>query len=127
MLNVEDRRAFVLPPSALALVFMGAALHAASITVLFLASRVIMGLGGFVATGGPYEIAHPAPDWIAAIPLSFFVGGAALGIHWLGARRGGGFSLLPFMWIAVFLSLGVAFLEAGIGSPSAGGLVWTWL
>jgi len=38
-------------------------------TVIYRAMRGIMDLGGYVASGGPYEIAHPAPNWIWVFPV----------------------------------------------------------
>ena len=45
------------------------------LTLLFFGMRAIMELGGFVAVGGPYEVAHPAPDWVWVLPVSI-VGGS---------------------------------------------------
>lgn len=98
----------------------------ASITILFLGGREIMALGGFVAAGGPYEIAHPAPEWVWLIPLSCVGGMAAGWIHALAAWRLGGFNLALIGWVLLFGSLGIAFLEAGV-NPPAGEISWAWL
>src|SRR5574340_303278 len=54
--------------------FVGAAGMAAAIALLYQGMATVMETaGGFVATGGPYAIAHPAPDWIWIMPGSIFV------------------------------------------------------
>jgi hypothetical protein len=40
----------------------------AGITLLNLAGRVVMSLGGFVASGGPYAITHPESTYILIGP-----------------------------------------------------------
>lgn len=99
---------------------------AAGICVLNLGARVVMSMGGFVAVGGPYEIAHPAPEWVALIPLSilasFGFGGLSI---WISSRTGG-FSLLPLAWAGLFISLGWQFAYFG-WNPPGGGVAWGWL
>lgn len=97
------------------------------ITVLNLASRFVMSLGGFAASGGPYEIAHPAPDWILAVPASIILCFVFGGISILISRRTGGFSLLPFAWSGLFLSLGFQFADMGMNPPGDGGTAWGWI
>lgn len=106
--------------AGVALTALGMAL---CMTLLFFAMRGVMDLGGFVATGGPYEIAHPAPDWIWLLPVSI-VGGMMLGFaNAAFAARAGGFNLAIPAWSAVFLSLGWNFAEYGIHPPGDGDLV----
>lgn len=97
------------------------------ITVLNLASRFVMSRGGFVASGGPYEIAHPAPGWILAVPASIILCFVFGGISILLSRRTGGFSLLPFAWSGLFLSLGFQFADMGMNPPGDGGTAWGWI
>jgi len=97
------------------------------ITVLNLASRFVMSLGGFVASGGPYEIAQPAPGWILAVPASIILCFVFGGISILLSRRTGGFSLLPFAWSGLFLSLGFQFADMGMNPPGDGGTAWGWI
>lgn len=79
-------------------IVIGALGLAACVALLFLATRTLMAAGtGFVASGGPYEIAHPAPEWIWLVPASILSGVAFIGIHWRGARYLGGFNLLTPM------------------------------
>ena len=112
-----------------ALYLAGAAGLAASITVLFLGMRAVLGVGGFCAEGGPYEIEVHCPPGVAELmPLSivglFMFGGL---MFWKGASLGGPYGLLPALaWPALFLSLGWNFLEFGV-SPPGGGLAVGWL
>ncbi len=97
------------------------------LAVLFMGMRGVMELGGFVASGGPYEIAHPAPGWAWIMPASI-VAGMALGAwNLLVSRRAGAFPLLPFVWSALFISLGWNFLEFGLSPPGGSGPAWGWL
>jgi len=100
---------------------------ATAVTLLNLAGRVIMEMGGFVAVGGPYEIAHPAPGWIALVPGSIFLGFACGGLSMILSMRTGGFSLLPLTWCSLFVSLGVQFAIMGLNPPGPGGPAWGWI
>lgn len=100
------------------------------LTLLFLAMRGVMDLGGMVALGGPYEIAHPAPGYWWTFPLSII--GMVLIIFWnmgmfsmftIGQVKSSLVALL--FWPAIFLSLGWNFLEYGIFR--SGGLSWGWV
>ena len=107
----------------------GAAGLAASITVLFLGMRAVLGVGGFCAEGGPYVIEVHCPPGVAELmPLSIlglFVFGGLM--FWKGASLGGPYGLLPALaWPALFLSLGWNFLEFGV-NPPGGGLALGWL
>lgn len=96
------------------------------VVVLFMGMRGVLELGGFVASGGPYEIAHPAPDWVWMIPVSFILGALFVMIQAVGATMAGGFKIIGAMWAALFLSLGWNFLEFGF-DPPGGGLAWGWI
>ncbi|RJP33622.1 MAG: hypothetical protein C4536_03965 [Actinobacteria bacterium] len=116
------------------------------LTCLFLAMRGVMDLGGMVAVGGPYEIAHPAPGYWWIFPVAIIgciaIVFVSVGIFPLG---GGSMSQVasPFpnagmlsasdskaslvavlFWPAIFLSLGWNFLEYGFFK--AEGLAWGW-
>lgn len=110
---------------AYALVASGALGLAACVTVLFLGMRAIMATGtGFVASGGPYEIAHPAPDGVWLIPVSILSAVGFIALHWRGAGRLQGYNLLMPMWVVVFFSLGANFLEFGVRGLKSGGAAW---
>lgn len=114
------------PVRALAWVGGSAFVLALCMTLLWLGMRGIMELGGFVAAGGPYEIAHPAPDWVWIMPVSVLLGMAAGVANAVAAVTARGFNLALPAWAALFLSLGWNFLEYGL-RPPGGGLAWGWL
>lgn len=116
------------------------------LTSLFLAMRGVMDLGGFVASGGPYEIAHEAPGYVWIFPVAIigcmliiftsmgmfsFARGMAGpgGLPFAGAMpfsEGGNKANLValFFWPAIFLSLGWNFLEYGFIKGE--GVAWGW-
>ncbi len=95
---------------------------------LYLGMREVMNLGGFVASGGPYEIAHQAPDWIWIMPASIFGGMFFILLNFLNARKIGGIKILIFLWPALFLSLGYNFMEYAINPPGDHSkIVISWL
>lgn len=99
---------------------------AACITCLNLASRATMGLGGFFALGGPYEIANPAPEWVLLMPISILAGFAFGGLAISLSNKTGGFSLLIPVWSVLFFSLGWQFAVMGFNPPGAG-IAWAWI
>jgi hypothetical protein len=56
--------------------------------------RGVTELGGFVAAAGPYEIAHPAPEWAWILPVAIVCGMAAVGLNVLATHRAKGFTLV---------------------------------
>jgi hypothetical protein len=107
----------------------GVAGLAFSITVLWYGMRAVLDVGGFCASGGPYQIDVVCPDAvIATTPLSIFGGLVSLGLMlWGGSALGGSWIGLAFLaWPALFISLGWNFLQYGLFSPD-GGWVWSWL
>ena len=95
---------------------IGLAGSAAAITVMFLAMRAVMGVGGSCADGGPYVIATPCPNGApAGMTLGIFalLGFWALAARY-GSRVGGLWSSAPVLgWAGLFIALGWNFLEAG--------------
>jgi hypothetical protein len=100
---------------------------AACITVLEMTTRAQMDLGGFGASGGPYEIAHPLPEWSWLWPVSFVGIWIFAAAHAVFAYRLRGFSLILPTWCALFIWAGVTFLQYGIDPPGDGGVAWGWL
>ena len=97
----------------------GLAGSAASITMMFLAMRSVMGVGGSCADGGPYVIAAPCPGGATAgllIGVFALLGSWAVAAYY-GSRVGGLWSNAPiFGWAGLFIALGWNFLEAAFAS-----------
>jgi len=101
---------------------------AASITALYNGMAVIMVTeGGFVASGGPYAIAHPAPDWVGLVPLSIFGLFIFGGINIATSSRGWGINLVLFAWMGLFIALGWNFLRFGFNPPDNLQGAWAWI
>ena len=61
---------------------LGLAGVSVAMTVLFLGMRAVMGVGGFCAEGGPFQIAVHCPENVAVlIPVSIFVGLAGTALY----------------------------------------------
>jgi hypothetical protein len=86
-----------------------------------------MRLGGFVATGGPYVIAHPAPKWIWILPVSIVLMMMFFFVNLSTASSVDGPNLVSLFWPGVFVSLGWNFLEFGLHPPGGQGVSWGWL
>src|SRR6188472_3828597 len=85
-------------------------LFSISLTLLYQVSAVVMGLGGFCASGGPYVIETECPDAVVAyVPLSIFGGLIACAIGAVFAQ-GFGTPLISWGWPILFGGLGTAFL-----------------
>lgn len=85
-------------------------LFALFFTLLFLSGTAVIGLGGFCASGGPYEIAVECPDSVVAFtPLSIFGGLIAVGLY-VFLAQGFATPLTTWAWPILFCGLGVAFL-----------------
>lgn len=119
-------------PLDIALGSAGAAVSLAGVaggmTLLFLAMRSVMEVGGACADGGPYVSAQPCPDGVPLGTLGGIFGGLlSLGAYVYFTVRYGIPSLLWLAWPALFLSLGWNFLEFGLDAPGEQGLEWGWL
>jgi hypothetical protein len=85
-------------------------------TLLAVGASIVMGLGGFCASGGPYVIQTQCPDVVVwSTPLSIFGGLIAVGIGAIVAS-GFGTPLVSWAWPILFIGLGLAFLGSGITS-----------
>jgi hypothetical protein len=79
-------------------------------------ASIVMGLGGFCASGGAYVIQTTCPDVVTwSAPLSIFGGLIAVGIGVIVAQ-GFGTPLVSWAWPILFIGLGLAFAGAGIVS-----------
>jgi hypothetical protein len=103
---------------------------AASITLMFLAMRAVMAIGGSCAEGGPYVIEQHCPAGsTAAMFIGVFgiFGWGGLGL-WTGRNIGGAYGGVPFLaWPALFISLGWNFLQSGFSPGEGAGWEWGFL
>ena len=85
-------------------------------TLLAVGASIVMGLGGFCASGGAYVIQTQCPDAVTlTTPGSIFGGLIAVAIGVL-LSNGFGTPLVAWAWPILFIGLGLAFLGAGIVS-----------
>ena len=99
---------------------VGVAGVAFSLTLLFRSMRSVQSIGGFCASGGPYQIAHKCPKGIGGLlPLAIFGGLIFLGLFAISAGETGRPFVL-FAWPALFLSLGWNFLDYGLHLTTSG-------
>jgi hypothetical protein len=110
---------------------VGIVLGTMSITLLFLGMRAVMDVGGACAEGGPYVSAQPCPEGVplAMIGGMFGLFGAAGLIVWFGSQVGkGAVAIVALGWPALFLSLGLNFMDYAFHPPdTAATPVWGWL
>jgi len=97
------------------------------VTCIYLGMRGVMRLGGFVASGGPYSIAHPAPDWIWIFPVSMLLMMASIFVSMFASSRISGPNIMALSWSALFISLGWNFVEFGFGIGMGGWLAPGWI
>lgn len=107
-------------PSTGAVVGLAAGLAglSAAITLMFLAMRAVMAVGGSCAEGGPYVVATHCPDGApAALFLGIFLLLVSWGLAgWFGPGVGGIWGSAGILgWSGLFVALGSNFLEAGFG------------
>jgi hypothetical protein len=92
-----------------------------SLTLLSRGMRSVQAIGGFCASGGPYQIAHHCPKGIGGLlPLAIF-GGLAFLLLFVICAGDAGRSLILLAWSALFLSLGWNFLDYGLGLTTGNG------
>lgn len=88
---------------------------------LYQAAAVVIGLGGYCASGGPYVIETECPEAVIVFaPIGTF-GMFAAGAIALIFARGFGVSLLAWAWPILFVGLGFPFIlgaVAGVGVVS---------
>ena len=92
-------------------------------TLLYQVSAVVMGLGGFCASGGPYVIETQCPEAVVLFaPLSIFGGliAAAIGLFF---ARGFGTPLVIWAWPILFVGLGIDFLLASFAPGGVSNLI----
>jgi Short C-terminal domain len=101
---------------------VGLAGVAFSLTLLYKSMRAVQAIGGFCASGGPYQIAHTCPKGVTGLlPLAIIGGLIFLGLFFACVgERGRPVALLA--WPALFLSLGWNFLDYGLHLTSGHGI-----
>lgn len=86
---------------------------ALSFGLLYQVALAVIALGGYCASGGPYEIAVECPENVAAFaPLSIFGGLISVGIG-LFLSNGFGAQLPAWAWAILFVGLSVPFAIGG--------------
>jgi len=106
---------------------VGVFLIAGGITVMYQAMRAVMEVGGYCASGGPYEIRQQCPDGVWLMFVGVFGGLIGLAFVIAGTFRGGP-KLWVLAWPALFLSLGWNFLHYAFDPPPPdSGVVVGWL
>lgn len=110
-------------------IFATLALVVVGLTLMFLAMRSVMEIGGACADGGPFQPVRPCPNGVGLAMFGGIWGGiVALGAYFWLATSYRVPSLLALAWPALFMSLGWNFLEYGFNSPApGGGLEWGWI
>ncbi len=111
---------------SLIVIALSAAFMSAGIVWLWQSSGPVMEAGGFVASGGPYVIAHPAEDWIwlPTLGATFMVW--ATMVNFFVARHFNRPSLILVFWTALFGTMAIPFFRYGFNAPG-GGRSWTWI
>ena len=90
-------------------------------SLLYMGSALVMGLGGYCASGGAYVIETECPDAVVAtMPLSIFGGLAAVALG-VFLTRGFGMPVVSWAWPVLFVGLGAGFL---IASAQPGGITF---
>jgi hypothetical protein len=109
-------------------IFVGLSVVCACLTVLFLSMRAVMKIGGYCASGGPYEIAVECPNGVPGLMIgSIWIGLGALLLYSMSSYSSGGPRLAILAWPVLFLSLGWNFLEFGLDPGNDQGIVWSWI
>jgi hypothetical protein len=82
---------------------------------LYQAAAVVIGLGGYCASGGPYVIETECPEAVIVFaPIGIFGMFAAAGVA-LVIARGFGVSLVAWAWPILFVGLGIQFILGAVG------------
>lgn len=87
---------------------------------LYQSAAVVIGLGGYCASGGPYVIETECPEAVIVFaPVGIFGMFAAAGVA-LFFARGFGLSLVAWAWPILFVGLGIQFI---LGAVSGVGII----
>jgi hypothetical protein len=102
---------------------------ACALTLVFLAMRSVMNVGGYCAEGGPYEIHQHCPQGVPGVMVASIWGGLIFaGIYLFASLRYKVPNLAFLLWPALFLSLGWNFFQYAFDPPGeTKGVVVGWL
>ena len=102
---------------------------ACALTLVFLAMRSVMNVGGFCAEGGPYEIRQHCPQGVPGVLVGSIWGGLIFaGVYVAASLRYKVPNLAVLLWPALFLSLGWNFFEYAFDPPGeTSGVIAGWL
>jgi len=110
------------------MVFVSLAGVVCGMTLLFLAMRSVMEIGGSCGSDGVHVGVRPCPRGIPLATVGGILGGVVSLMVYIGATvKYGAPTWVWLAWPALFLSLGWNFLEFGLDPPGEEGLVWGWL
>jgi hypothetical protein len=105
-------------------IFASLVVFCVSLTILFLSMRAVMGIGGFCAEGGPYQIETHCPKGVAPLaaltPLTMIV---SIFVYLASGAVNG----VLLMWSGIFLSLGWNFMEFAFRPPQGDSIVYSWV
>src|SRR5262245_38134411 len=112
-----------------ALTFISLTIFVACLTALWYGMRSVMDIGGACGSSNGYQVATPCPGGAWLMPVSIWVGLAALGVYVASNAGLPGPQWWPLAWPALFLSLGWNFWEYGLDPPgeNAPDIVWGWV
>jgi hypothetical protein len=108
------------------LIYLNPFVFAFCLACIYLGMRDVLRLGGFVASGGPYVIAHEAPGWIWLFPVCIILMVMSILLAVFTGAMSGRPNIMILSWSALFISLGWNFLEFGFGIGMGGGIAWGW-
>lgn len=97
-------------------------------TLLFLAMRSVMEIGGSCGSDGVHQPIRPCPEGVPLATMGGIFGGVVALMVYLGAAAKYGVPNWAWLgWPALFLSLDWNFLEFGLDPPTDDGLVLGWV
>ena len=99
----------------------------ACLTMVTLGSVQLMKAGGFVASGGPYQIARPAPEGSWVLPLWFIGLFVFSSLHTIFVWRIKAPRLNYATWCALWTAVGAVTFWYGLYPPQGKGPAWGWL
>ena len=110
-------------------VFISLAGLACWLTVLFLAQRAVIEIGGVCAEGGPYVTERPCPKGVPGLTLASIWGSLVFCAlyAWQTIKNEVFPRFLALVWSVAYFSLAWNFLVFGVDAPGEAGVEWMWL